>query len=479
MRLVMKFGGTGVNSANKVKEIANLIKAQHHDATNDVVAVISAVLGMTDDIFSITDNIKDGQKVSVENFMKKARPFHLDILRNAITNERIKKKAELVVTQLLDELENVLAGIVLLAEVTPKSLDYLLSFGERLSTPIVSYTLQDIGIKSEHLTGREVGILTDSNFGEARPLMDTTRLRVAHKITPMLKDGVVPVVTGFIGADQNGITTTIGRGGSDYTATIIASSIKADEVWLWSDVNGLMTADPKIVKDAQVLKEVSFAEAMEMALFGAKYIHPRSFYPVIDSNIPIRVRNAFNVNHPGTIITQRPAKASQKIVKSISAIRHTALIDVSGGDMAGSPGTASRIFDILAKNRVNIMMISQSPSESSISMVVRKSDLDKATTALELNLLGKIIKKVNVNADVAVIAVVGSGMRGIKGVAAKIFGSVARRNVNVIMIAQGSSELNLAFVVNDDDCQAVVRALHNEFKLVSSGARHKNIPRKG
>src|SRR5712691_642698 len=479
MRLVMKFGGTGVNSANKVKEIANLIKAQHQDSTNDVVVVVSAIRGMTDDIFSITDNIKDGQKVSVENFMKKVRPFHLDILRNAFTNEGITKKAELVVTQLLDELQNVLAGIVLLAEVTPKSLDYLLSSGERLSTPIVSYALQDIGIRSEHLTGREVGILTDSNFGEARPLMDTTKLRVAHKITPMLKDGVVPVVTGFIGADQNGITTTIGRGGSDYTATIIASSIKADEVWLWSDVNGLMTADPKIVKDAQVLKEVSFAEAMEMALFGAKYIHPRSFYPVIDSNIPIRVRNAFNVNHPGTIITQRPAKASQKIVKSISAIRHTALIDVSGGDMAGSPGTASRIFDILAKNRINIMMISQSPSESSISMVVRKSDLDKATTALEINLLGKIIKKVNVNEDVAVIAVVGSGMRGIKGVAAKIFGSVARRNVNVIMIAQGSSELNLAFVVNDDDCQAVVRALHNEFKLVSSGARHKNIPRKG
>ncbi|HET7148661.1 MAG TPA: aspartate kinase [Candidatus Nitrosopolaris sp.] len=474
----MKFGGTGVNSANKVKEIANLIKV-HQDAKNDIVVVVSAVRGMTDDIFSITDSIKEGQKVSVENFMKKARPIHLDILRNAIADKGLMKKAELVVTQLLEELENVLAGIVLLAEVTPKSLDYLLSFGERLSTPIVSYALQDIGIKSEHLTGREVGILTDSNFGEARPLMDTTKLRVAHKIIPMLTAGIVPVVTGFIGADQNGITTTIGRGGSDYTATIIASSIKADEVWLWSDVNGLMTADPKIVKDAQVLKEVSFAEAMEMALFGAKYIHPRSFFPVIESDIPIRVRNAFNINHLGTVITQTPTKSSQKIVKSISAIRHTALIDVSGGDMAGSPGTASRIFDILAKNRVNIMMISQSPSESSISMVVRKTDLDKATTALELNLLGKIIKKVNVNPDVAVIAVVGSGMRGIKGVAARIFGSVARRNVNVIMIAQGSSELNLAFVVNDADCQAVVRALHTEFKLVSSGARKENIPRKG
>ncbi len=475
----MKFGGTGVNSASKVKEIASLIKAQYQDATNDLVVVVSAIRGMTDDIFSITDNIKDGQKVSVENFMKKTRAFHLDILRNAIRNEGIMKKAELVVTQLLDELQNVLGGIVLLAEVTPKSLDYLLSFGERLSTPIVSYALQDIGIKSEHLTGREVGILTDSNFGEARPLMDTTKLRVAHKLTPMLKDGVVPVVTGFIGADQNGITTTIGRGGSDYTATIIASSIEADEVWLWSDVDGLMTADPKIVRDAKVLKEVSFAEAMEMALFGAKYIHPRSFYPVIDSKIPIRVRNAFNVNHQGTIITQSPAKASQKIVKSISAIRHTALIDVSGGEMAGSPGTASRIFDILAKKRVNIMMISQSPSESSISMVVRKSDLEKATTALELNLLGKIIKKVNVNDDVAVIAVVGSGMRGIKGVAAKIFGSVARRNVNVIMIAQGSSELNLAFVVNNDDCELAVRALHTEFKLASTSRKQKDIPRKG
>ncbi len=448
MRLVMKFGGTGVNSASKVKEIANLIKAQHHDATNDLVVVVSAIRGMTDDILSITDNIKDGQKVSVENFMKKARAFHLDILRNAIRDEGIMKKAYLVVTQLLDELENVLGGIVLLAEVTPKSLDYLLSFGERLSTPIVSYALQDIGIKSEHFTGREVGILTDSNFGEARPLMDTTKLRVAHKLTPMLQDGVIPVVTGFIGADQNGITTTIGRGGSDYT-------------------------------DAKVLKEVSFAEAMEMALFGAKYIHPRSFYPVIDSKIPIRVRNAFNVNHQGTIITQNPAKASQKIVKSISAIRHTALIDVSGGEMAGSPGTASRIFDILAKKRVNIMMISQSPSESSISMVVRKNDLEKATTALELNLLGNIIKKVNVNDDVAVIAVVGSGMRGIKGVAAKIFGSVARRDVNVIMIAQGSSELNLAFVVNDDDCEMAVRALHTEFKLASSTGKQKDIPRKG
>jgi aspartate kinase len=226
-----------------------------------------------------------------------------------------------------------------------------------------------------------------------------------------------------------------------------------------------MTADPKIVSEARVIREVSFAEAMEMALFGAKYMHPRALEPVMDTKIPVRIRNAFKVDHQGTLISQNLTKTSQKTVKSITAIRHTALIDVSGGGMVGAPGTAAKIFDALAKNRVNIMMISQSPSESSISIVVRRDELDKAITTLELNLLGKIVKRVNINNDVAVIAAVGSGMRGIKGVAARVFNAVAKRNVNVIMIAQGSSELNLAFVVNDSDCEQVVIALHDEFGL--------------
>jgi aspartate kinase len=340
-----------------------------------------------------------------------------------------------------------------------------MSFGERLSTPIVSFALRDIGLLSEYLTGKEAGILTDSNFGEARPLMDTTRLRVVHKIEPLLSSNVIPLVTGFIGADQNGNITTIGRGGSDYTATIIASSLDADEVWFLGDVDGLMTADPKIVSEAKVIREVSFAEAMEMALFGAKYMHPRALEPVIDTKIPVRIRNAFKVNHLGTLISQNLTKTSPKTVKSISAIRHTALIDVSGGGMVGAPGTAAKIFDALAKNRVNIMMISQSPSESSISIVVRRDELDKAITTLDLNLLGKVVKRVVINNDVAVIAVVGSGMRGLKGVAARVFNAVAKRNVNVIMIVQGSSELNLAFVVNDSDCEQAVIALHDEFEL--------------
>ncbi|MFL6366060.1 MAG: aspartate kinase [Nitrososphaeraceae archaeon] len=460
----MKFGGTAINSADKVIHIANLIKSQNEKGTNEIIGVISAVRGITDKISSIPLNVKS-DKLSITDFLNNARHIHLNIIEQAIKNEKLKNEARSVVTTLINELEDILTGILLLGEITPKSSDYLMSFGERLSTPIVSFALRDIGLSSEYLTGKEAGILTDSNYGEARPLIDTTRLRVVHKIEPLLKLNIIPLVTGFIGADQNGNTTTIGRGGSDYTATIIASSINADEVWFLGDVDGLMTADPKIVNDARVIREVSFAEAMEMALFGAKYMHPRALEPVMDTKIPVRIRNAFRLEHQGTVISQNLTKISQKTVKSISAIRHTALIDVSGGGMVGAPGTAAKIFDALAKNRVNIMMISQSPSESSISIVVRRDELDKAIMTLDLNLLGKVVKRVNVNNDVAVIAVVGSGMRGIKGVAARVFNAVAKRNANVIMIAQGSSELNLAFVVNDSDCEQVVRALHDEFEL--------------
>jgi aspartate kinase len=238
-------------------------------------------------------------------------------------------------------------------------------------------------------------------------------------------------------------------------------------VYLWSDVDGLVTADPSIVKGAQVLTEISYNEAAEMVLFGAKYIHPRALEPVMDSNIPIIIRNALNLSHPGTTITP-VLRISNNIVKSIIAIRNTALIDVGGGGMVGAPGTAASIFETLAKNKVNIMMISQGPSESSISMILKQDDLGKAITSLELKLLGRVIKHLNVLENVSIVTVVGSGMRGIKGIAGRIFTSIAKNDVNVIMIAQGSSELNLAFVVNDVDCEKAVRTLHQEFGLDKS-----------
>ncbi len=463
MKLVLKFGGTSISSAANIKHVASFVKSLSKQ--HKIVCVFSAITGITDDLIKITNLIQNRKKDAVNNLAKKIIKNHVQISNDCVKNPKIRKELVNKMTADLAELQELLHGMLLLGEVTPRSSDYLISFGERLSINLVAAALNDLGTKAVALTGKDVGIVTDSNFGGAKPLMDTTRLHVSHIIDNMLEKKTLPIIGGFAGADQHGNVTTFGRGGSDYTATIIASSIKADEVWLMSDVDGLMTTDPKIVKNSKVLKEVSYIEAMEMALFGAKYIHPRALEPLVSKKIPLRIRSTFNVKNTGTLVTANPHADTQKTVKCVSAIRHTALIDVRGGSMVGAPGTAATIFSTLAKAGINIMMISQSPSESSISIIVKKNDLDKAVNVLEMNLLGKIIKKLDVTIDVAIIALIGSGMRGIVGVASKVFAAVAKKGVNVVMIAQGSSELNLAFVVKDEDCSTAVQALHDEFEL--------------
>jgi aspartate kinase len=466
LKLVLKFGGTSISSVSNIRHVANLIKSLSKE--DKIIPVFSAISGVTDDLIRITNHVKDRNKEAASSLAKKIIKTHLDISNQCVKNPKIRKDFLNKMKTDFDEFEDLLDGILLLGEVTPRSSDYLISFGERLSINLVAFALNDVGIKAVPLTGKDVGIITDSNFGGAKPLMDTTRLHVSHTIESLLQKKTMPVIGGFAGADQHGNITTLGRGGSDYTATIIASSIKADEVWLMSDVDGLMTTDPKIVKNAKLIKEVSYVEAMEMALFGAKQIHPRAIEPLVTKKIVLRIRNTFNIKNPGTLVTAEPQAKTQKTVKCVSAIKHTGLIDIRGGSMVGALGTAATIFSVLAKAGVNIMMISQSPSESSISVIVKKNDLDKAVNALEMNLLGKMIKKVDVTLDVSIIALIGSGMRGISGVASKVFTAVAKKRVNVIMIAQGSSELNLAFVVKDSDCNAAVQALHDEFELAKA-----------
>ena len=463
MKLVLKFGGTSISSIANIRYVAKLIHSLSKQ--HKIVSVFSAISGVTDDLIRISTLIQKENKDAASNLIKKIIKNHMQMANGCVKNSKIKKALIEKMKNDLSELEELSHGMLLLGEVTPRSSDYLISFGERLSINLIAFVLRDLGSKAQALTGKDVGIVTDSNFGESKPLMDTTRLRVSYTIESLLAKKTIPVVGGFAGADQHGNITTFGRGGSDYTATIVASSIKADEVWLMSDVDGLMTTDPKIVKNAKVLKEVSYTEAMEMALFGAKYIHPRALEPLVTKKTPLRIKGTFNTKNPGTLVTASPSVDTQKTVKCVSAIRHTGLIDVRGGSMVGAPGTAATIFSTLAKAGVNIMMISQSPSESSISIIVKKNDLDKAVNVLEMNLLGKIIKKVEVTVDVAIIALIGSGMRGTVGIASKVFAAVAKKGVNVVMIAQGSSELNLAFVVKDSDCNTAVQALHDEFEL--------------
>ena len=463
MRLVVKFGGTSLASSKHIKGVAKFV--QNLSKKNQVVIVCSAINDTTDELLEISQSIKKENRKQVDSVLSNLAKQHKQIAKETISNSLIRKKLFEKLDSILEELNGLIHGMVLLGEVTPQSLDYLISFGERLSIEIISFAILDLKTKSIALTGKEAGIVTDSNFGQSKPLMDTTRLRVSTNLEPLLSKKFIPVIGGFAGADQHGHVTTFGRGGSDYTATIIASCVKADEVWLMSDVDGLMSADPKMVTNARVIPEVSYVEAMEMALFGAKQIHPRSFEPLLSKKIPMRIRNTFNVNNPGTLVTANPDEKTNKTVKCVSVIRHNGLIDMRGGSMVGAPGTAATIFTTLARAGINIMMISQSPSESSISIVVKKHDLDKAVNILEMDLLGKIIKKIDVTTDVSIIALIGSGMRGTVGVASRVFGSVAKKKTNVMMIAQGSSELNLAFVVKDSDCGAAVQALHNEFKL--------------
>ncbi len=463
MKLVLKYGGTSLSSPSDIRNVAKTVASLAKN--NEIVVVCSAIDGVTDDLIRISTMIEQRNKndatKTLDNVIKKHKQFANQTIKSSTIKKQLLEKLNIDVL----ELQELVRGLTLLKEVSTRSLDYLISFGERLSDDLVSFSLQDLKNKSTALNGKEVGIVTDSNFGESRPLMDTTRIRISKTLGSLLSKKIIPVVGGFAGADQHGNITTFGRGGSDYTATIIASCINADEIWLMSDVEGLMTADPKLVKNARLLNEVSYAEAIEMAQFGAKQIHPRTFEPILSKKIPMRIRSTFDTKNTGTIVTASPSARTKRTVKCVSAIRNIGLIDLSGGITFAAPGTASKIFTTLAEKNVNVLMVSSNPSESSLSLIVKKSDLEKAVTSLEMNLLGKTVKKIDATPSVSIVAVIGSGMRGTVGVASKVFSAAHKVNANVMMIAQGSSELNLAFVVKDSDCKSVVQSLHTEFKL--------------
>ncbi|KPV64313.1 MAG: putative aspartokinase [Candidatus Bathyarchaeota archaeon BA2] len=461
----MKFGGTSVASGENIRHIANLI-ANYVGQGYAIVAVISALKGVTDRLVEASEQAKNGNRDYIREFIQEIVEKHLTATRKAVENKVIRKAVEQEIRATVDELEKVLTGIIYLGELTPKSKDYVLSFGERLSTPIVWGALRDLGLNAQHYTGKDVGIVTDSNFGEASPLMNVTKHQVKEKIEPLLGKGIVPVVTGYIAATQDGVTTTLGRGGSDYTATIVGAALDVDEVWVWTDVDGLMTSDPKIVPSAKMMPELSFQEATEMTIFGAKAMHPRALEPVMEENIPVRIRNAFNPENPGTLIVKEQKIKPGDAVKAITLVKDVALVNVSGAGMVGAPGTAAKVFDVLGKENINILMISQSVSEANISFIIQRSLLERAVSTLEIALLGRgLIREVTAENDVCVVAVVGAGMKGTPGVASRIFTAIARKGINIRMIAQGSSELNISFVVKEIDGEETVRAVHEEFKL--------------
>jgi aspartate kinase len=465
MKIVMKFGGTSVANGKKIRQVARII-AETSKNSCKMVVVVSALEGITNQLIQAAEEAKKGNREYILNFKSNLLERHLTAAKKAINNSEIENDTEQVLRERINELEQILTGIIYIGELTSKSRDAVIAFGEKLSAPIISGALKNIGLESEYLTGGEAGIVTDSNFGEAGLLINFTKFQVKKTIEPLLKRGIIPVVTGFIASTQDGSTTTLGRGGSDYTATILGASLNADEVWIWTDVDGLMTSDPKIVPEAKTIPEMSFQEATELTIFGAKAMHPRALEPARNEKIPVRIRNVFNPENQGTLIVQDKKIKSKEGVKAVTIVKNVAVITVSGAGMVGAPGTAAKVFEVLGKENINILMISQSVSEANISLVIQRNLLERAVNTLEIALLGReFIREVEAEDDVCVIAVLGAGMKGIPGVASRIFTSVARKGINVRMIAQGSSELNVSFVVKEKDGEETIRSIHDEFNL--------------
>ena len=464
-RLVMKFGGTSVGTGKNIRNVVNIIE-DNIKKENEIIVVVSALANITNLLIEIAEKVKKGNEEQIKKFIAELIERHTKVIENAINSEEIKEEAKNKIEAVIEELEKILKGICYVGELTSKSKDQVVSFGERLSAIIVSAALNDIKIESHPFTGKEAGIVTDSRFGEANPLMNFTTQQVEQRIKPILEKKIVPVITGYIAADQNGVITTLGRGGSDYTATILGVALDVNEVWIWTDVDGIMTSDPKIIKEAKTIAGLSYGEAAEMAIFGAKAMHPRALEPVIKKRIPVRILNVFNPSNKGTIISEGVDVKTQEVVKAIALINDVTMINIKGAGMVGAPGSYAKIFNILGKNKINIMMASSAVSEANMSIIIRRNQTERALSTLEIALLGRNTgNEVTSEDDVCVIAAMGANMKGSLGVASRIFTAVAKKNVNIRMIAQGSSELNISFVVKEMDGTKAIKAIHEEFNL--------------
>jgi aspartokinase/homoserine dehydrogenase 1 len=403
------------------------------------------------------------------------RNKHTTAIRNLLTSdvERIATHDE--VDTLIDEFETLCYGIYVLRDASPKAMDKVSSLGERMSVPIVSALLRQRGIPSCTISASHL-VVTDDQFQNAGVLFDESEATIRRELVPLLDQGIVPVVTGFIGATRDGVITTLGRGGSDYSAALLGAYVDSDEVWIWTDVDGVMTADPRMVPDARVIPVLSYGEVGEMAYFGAKVVHSKTVQPLIERGIPIRVKNTFNPTFEGTLITHREETAPGT-VKAVTAIRDVSLITVAGRGMIGVPGIAARTFSAVAKQHANILMISQSSSEQSICFVVPQNKSQTVVKAIQAEFEAEFgrqdIDRAWADDNIEIVTAVGAGMLQQSGVAARIFGALGEADVNILAIAQGASNYSVSMVVGAKATETAVRQIHKLVVLNGYAAAHE------
>ena len=449
---VLKFGGTSVGTAENIRKVKRIVESQNVD----VIVVVSALGGITDKILNAARKASIGSG-DFHADLREIKNRHEEVIRLLFNGSGSIKQ---IVDKLLDELEQILTGITLVGELTAKTLDRIAGIGERISSNIVAQF-----IDAERFDSSEF-IRTDSNFGKAAVDFKITNKNIQEVFAGFKGVAVVP---GFISKNAKGEFTTIGRGGSDYTAAIIAAALNADILEIWTDVNGFMTADPRIISKAYTIPELTYSEAMELSHFGAKVIYPPTILPVYQKQIPILIKNTFEPENPGSLISHGAVNGTERIIKGISSISGIALVTLQGIGMVGVTGISMRLFSALAREDVNVILISQASSENSISIAIEEKAVEMAQNAIqtdfEKEILNGQINKIAIETDLSIVAIVGENMKHSTGIAGQLFSTMGKSGVNIIAIAQGASELNISWVVRNDVLRKTLNVVHESFFL--------------
>jgi aspartate kinase len=459
----MKFGGTSVGNAERFRQCAAIVaEAAKHDP---IAVVVSAMAGVTDLIFKTIDAARHGDSAATQAHLQKFESVHRELI-GSLFEQQHQAAANDYIAEVIAQLQNACHALsALRSDISAQTADSLVALGERISAWTLAGYLQQLGSHAEFVRAENV-IVTDSNFGNAAPDIEATREKCKQSLLPLLERGIVPVVAGYSGANSQGKSTTLGRGGSDYSATIIGAATGADEVWIWTDVDGVLTADPRICPDATTLPEISFEEAIELAYYGAKVIHPKAAYPAAEAGFPVWIKNSFRPEVAGTKITH-DARPANSPVKSVTSVKDATLISLFTRRDIHPVELWGRLFLRLGQEQIEVLFATQSSPEHALGLVLRKDDavrvLQLVQSIFRIELAQGVLRPAEVNNEIAVVAVLGESMKGTCGILGRVFSAVARRDVSVIAVAQGASELSICFAVAASRGAEVVRAIHDEF----------------
>jgi aspartate kinase len=463
--LVMKFGGTSMGSAERIRSAASLCEEAWRQ--RPVVVIVSAMAKVTDMLLEALRHAEGGDEAGLDRLLRLLDDKHRQCCTELLEGAK-REETQRILDGVLEEFARIARGVLMLGERPPRSVDEAVAAGERLSAALMAACLQSRGVDAMAVNGWDV-IVTDAVFGNASPLLPQTREKASALLLPALEQRRLPVVTGFNGATLDGRPTTLGRGGSDFSASILASVLDASELWIWSDVDGILSADPRLVPDARVLEEITYREAAELAYNGAKVLHPRTLAPLMEKGIPVWSRNSFNPSFPGTKIVPE-TKDGPIGPRAVTSMTNVALVSVDPASAVLS-GTKimARSLEALAAANAEVLALTSSSYRQNFCFLIRTAELpaviEKLEEAFSLELAHGYLHPIDVDLDVGLLAIVGEGMRGHPGLAGRIFTAISREMVNIIAIAQGSSELTIAIVVRKDGVEKAVRAVHAECGL--------------